>query len=35
MTGNVWEWTVDPFEHEPSASPCCGGAAPGRTSGGW
>jgi formylglycine-generating enzyme required for sulfatase activity len=29
MTGNVWEWTVDPFEHEPSASPCCGGAAPG------
>jgi formylglycine-generating enzyme required for sulfatase activity len=29
MTGNVWEWTVDRFEHAPSASPCCGGAAPG------
>jgi sulfatase modifying factor 1 len=27
-TGNVWEWTVDPFESTPSASPCCGGAAP-------
>jgi formylglycine-generating enzyme len=28
MTGNVWEWTVDPFESAPSASPCCGGASP-------
>jgi len=28
MTGNVWEWTVDAFEHAPAASPCCGGAAP-------
>jgi sulfatase modifying factor 1 len=28
MTGNVWEWTVDAFEHAPSASPCCGGAVP-------
>ena len=27
MTGNVWEWTVDAFEHAPSASPCCGGSA--------
>jgi formylglycine-generating enzyme required for sulfatase activity len=27
MTGNVWEWTVDPFEAAPSESPCCGGAA--------
>ena len=29
MTGNVWEWTVDAFQHAPSASPCCGGSAPG------
>ena len=28
MTGNTWEWTVDPFEAAPSESPCCGGAAP-------
>ena len=28
VTGNVWEWTVDPFEAAPSASPCCGGPAP-------
>jgi sulfatase modifying factor 1 len=28
MTGNVWEWTVDAFEHAPPASPCCGGAVP-------
>ncbi len=28
MTGNVWEWTVDPFEAAHSESPCCGGAAP-------
>ncbi len=27
MTGNVWEWTVDAFEHAPSVSPCCGGGA--------
>jgi formylglycine-generating enzyme required for sulfatase activity len=27
MTGNVWEWTADPFDAEPSASPCCGGVA--------
>jgi sulfatase modifying factor 1 len=28
MTGNVWEWTVDAFEHARPASPCCGGAVP-------
>jgi sulfatase modifying factor 1 len=28
MTGNTWEWTVDPFKAAHSESPCCGGAAP-------
>jgi formylglycine-generating enzyme len=23
MTGNVWEWTCDPFVATPAASPCC------------
>jgi formylglycine-generating enzyme len=24
MTGNVWEWTCEPFVAAPAASPCCG-----------
>ena len=24
MTGNVWEWTADRFDADPSEAPCCG-----------
>jgi formylglycine-generating enzyme required for sulfatase activity len=27
MTGNVWEWTCDPFATGDTAAPCCGPAA--------
>jgi formylglycine-generating enzyme required for sulfatase activity len=30
MTGNVWEWTSDPFEHPVPGRSCCAPGAPGE-----